>query len=86
LQIYHYKAGNNLFKNEGCKQLPNLPAENLQQIILPACNIGAEGFSALVQANWTKISVIELCNMNFRKLIIKLGIKDAIIEQKRNGI
>ena len=54
-------------------------AENLEKIKLPKNNIGPDGCLALVNANWTKISVIDLGNYILTKEGIELETKDALI-------
>ena len=54
-------------------------AENLEKIKLRKNNIGPNGCLALVNANWTKISVIDLGNYILTKARIILKTKDAII-------
>ena len=53
--------------------------ENLEKIELYQNNIGPNGCLALVNGNWTKISVIDLGNYILTKTGIKLETKDAII-------
>jgi len=54
-------------------------ADNLEKMELVSNRIGSGGCLALVNANWTKISAIDLSNYISTKAIIKLGTKDAII-------
>ena len=54
-------------------------AENLEKIELYINNIGPNGFLALIEANWTKISAIDLGNYILTKPRIKLETKDAFI-------
>jgi hypothetical protein len=61
-------------------------AESIEHIILCKNNIGKEGLFALIKANWTKISVIDLGNIIFTKVITKLETKDALILGTANGI
>jgi hypothetical protein len=42
-------------------------AENLQEISLIYCNIGPSDILALTTANWTKLSIINLCNLRVKK-------------------
>ena len=54
-------------------------AENLENIELYQNNIGPNGLLALIKANWTNISAIDLSNYISTKARIKLETKDAII-------
>ena len=54
-------------------------AENLEKINLSKNLIGPNGCLALIEANWTKISAINLGNYILTKMRIKLEMKDAII-------
>ena len=44
------------FGDEGCKHIAKMRAENLENIGLCNSNIGPDGFYALTEAKWTKIS------------------------------
>ena len=46
-------------------------AENLESIKLYKNNIGPDGCLALIEANWTKLSAIDLGNY----ILTKMGIK-----------
>ena len=46
-------------------------ADNLENIQLWDNHIGPDGCLALIEANWTKISAIDLCNYIFTKTRIK---------------
>ena len=46
-------------------------AENLEKIELFKNNIGPDGCLALIEANWTKLSAIDLGNYILTKAIIK---------------
>ena len=48
-------------------------AENLEKIELYQNNIGPDGCLALIEANWTKISAINLSNFIFNKGLNKIG-------------
>ena len=54
-------------------------AENLEKIELYQNNIGPDGCLALIEANWPKISKIDLSNYILTKMRIKLETKDAFI-------
>ena len=54
-------------------------AENLEKINLYKNHIGPNGCLALIEANWTKISTINLGNYILTKTRIKLETKDAVI-------
>ena len=54
-------------------------ADNLESIELYSNDIGPEGCLALIEANWAKISAINLGNYISTKVRIKLETKDAII-------
>ena len=54
-------------------------ADNLEKIRLRKNNIGPNGCLALVNANWTKISAIDLGNYISTKKRIKLEMKDVNI-------
>ena len=54
-------------------------ADNLEKINLYRNNIGPDGCLSLLEANWAKISVINLGNYISTKEQIKLGTKGAII-------
>ena len=54
-------------------------ADNLEKIELARKHIGSKGCLALINANWTKISAIDLSNYILTKAIIKLVMMDAII-------
>ena len=54
-------------------------ADNLEKIELSINHIGPNGCSALIEADWTKISAINLGNYISIKARIKLEMKDAII-------
>ena len=54
-------------------------AESLEKIELSRNHIGPNGCLALIEANWTKISVIDLGNYILTKARIILKTKDAII-------
>ena len=46
-------------------------ADNLEKIELVSNNIGPDGCLALIEANWTKLSAIDLGNY----ILTKMGIK-----------
>ena len=46
-------------------------ADNLEKIELVSNNIGSDGCLALIEANWTKISAIDLSNYTLTKMGIK---------------
>jgi hypothetical protein len=79
--IYHYEDKCNFYGDDYCRQLAKFKANNLQEIRLLGNNIRAEEFSSITKAHWTKISVIELSNINFTKNRIELEMKDANIWQ-----
>jgi len=54
-------------------------AENLEGIELFRNHIGSDGCLALINANWTKISAIDLGNYISTKARIKLATKYALI-------
>ena len=54
-------------------------ADNIEKIELYNNHIGPEACLALINANWTKISSIDLSNYISTKVIIKLETKDAVI-------
>ena len=54
-------------------------ADNLEKIKLYRNNIGPDGCLALLNANWTKISAINLGNYILKKDKIQLETKDPII-------
>ena len=54
-------------------------ADNLEKIKLYRNNIGPDGCLALVKADWTKISAINLGNYILTKIGIKLKMKDVNI-------
>ena len=54
-------------------------AENLEKIELYMNHIGPDGCLALIEANWPKISKIDLGNYILTKARIKLKMKDVII-------
>ena len=54
-------------------------ADNLEKIELSMNHIEPDGCLALIEANWTKISAIDLGNYILTKAIIKLETKDALI-------
>jgi len=54
-------------------------AENLEKIKLGRNDIGPNGCLALVNANWTKLSKIDLSNYILTKDRIELETKDALI-------
>ena len=54
-------------------------AKNLEKINLYKNHIGPNGCLALIEANWIKISTINLGNYILTKILIKLETKDAII-------
>ena len=54
-------------------------ADNLEKIELYIDHIGPDGCLALIKANWTKISAIDLSNYIPIKMGIKLETKVAII-------
>ena len=54
-------------------------ADNLEKIELSMNHIEPDGCLALIEANWTKISTINLGNYILTKTRIKLETKDAVI-------
>ena len=48
-------------------------ADNLEKIRLYRNNIGSDGCLAFINANWTKISAINLGNYIFKKGFNKIG-------------